>query len=138
MYHAHTPLYSSADIFSGNFSPNHRSEIEVPHDVRASEARLVVTSQKGELLTLLLDDKEHDSLPVSNIFGRSIVSLNLYVTGKILLRVNGHEEHFSLGASELRMERWQVIRGSGSARRQVVLERRIADATWTNQSHPHK
>lgn len=138
MYHAHTSLYSAADISSGNFSPNHRSEFRVPHDVRASEARLVVTSQTGELLTLLLDGKVHDSLPMSRIFGGSDLSLNLYVTGKILLKVNGHEENFSLGAGELRMERWQVIRGSGSARRQVVLERRIADATWTNQSHPHK
>lgn len=134
VYVAHTPLYAWWEIVSGNFLPGSVGEVVVPADHEIAEARLIVTSESGEKLPLRLDRSPIEGLSL-RVRGGQKVSVKLYVDGRILVNVNGHEQRFDGGG--VRIERWQVIRGPGSRHRRVELvSERFADPSMF--AHPHK
>lgn len=133
VYEAHTPLYS-ADTWCSNSRPGIRSEVSIPTTAQGSEARLMVTSESGQVLPLRLDQRSIEGLTFRALPGHR-VAIKLYVDGRILILVNEHERRFD-GAS-VRIERWQVIRGPGARERRVELvTHRMADRHMFD--HPHK
>jgi cell division ATPase FtsA len=134
IYTAHTPLYSDADIWNGNSRPGVSGQVTIPPSGEVYEARLVVTAESGERLSLRLDRAPIEGLAL-RVRGGARVTVKLYVDGRILVLVNDHEQRFD-GAS-VRIERWQVIRGPGSRRRQVEL---VTDhhSGLGNFAYPHK
>jgi hypothetical protein len=136
VYRAHTPLYASHDVFAGNFRLGYTGAVEVPANSRAREGRLIVTSESGDRLDLRLDGVHIEGLTMPVRPGAE-VKVKIYVDGQMLVTVDGHQPRFVSGRGGLRIERWQVVRGPASRRRQIDLSTEY-DEDRGKWPYPHK
>jgi hypothetical protein len=133
LYQAHSALYSTHAIQAGGLL-GFRSSIKVPLDVRGTEGQIVVTSDSGQPLALRLDGVQIPGLPLVIHRSQEVV-LTLKVDGRMLVSIDGQQPRFGHGG--LRIERWQVVRGPSSARRQIDLITHEIDGP-KNYPYPHK
>ena len=136
LYSAYTPLYSSAEVQSGNFHLGHTGAFTLPSDVKGREGRLTVTTESGERMSLRIEGNVSDGLDLP-LLAKSEVSVKLYVDGRLVVRVDGQEPIFSASRGGLRVERWQVLRDPGSNSRVVELSS-YSTPDWGQWLYPHK
>lgn len=135
VYSSYTPLFTPEQLVTQPSLLGYSAEAIVPGTSRAREGRLSVFGDDGERMSLRLGAHSRDGLSFTVRPGAP-VRVKIYVDGRIVVSVDGHQPRFTTGSGGLRIERWQVLRGSRS-RREVQLTS-DGDAEWGLWAYPHK
>jgi hypothetical protein len=135
VYNSYTPLFTPAQLATQPSLLGYSSEMTIPESSRARQGRLSVFADDGARMPLRFGARSFEGLPLSVRPG-ALVRTKIYVDGRIAVSVDGHQPRYTTGAGGLRIERWQVIRGT-HARREVQLSG-DGDVQWGAWEYPHK